>query len=262
MALAISMVLLRDDATPTVTDIQQDLAAHWPDLAPATDSKQEEGILAFEIGTSSVIYGKMPAPFPWSDLEGPCATSILWPKAEEELKPHKIHWIVTVSGELNELELSKLLTQATAAFMASCPAALGVYWANATLLVPKGIFIEFAQKILPHIAPLDIWVDFRVGRDSEKSSAGFTCGMAALGHKEFEAQGSPEPPGELRERFLSLARYVVENGPVINDGDTIGEDANELIRVVYSKSEFGHKGQVMRLEYETASPQKPWWKLW
>lgn len=262
MALAISMVLLCDDAAVSAADIQLDLATNWPDLDAATNLKQEEGILSLDVGSSSIIFGKMPAQFPWSDLEGPCATSILWPKATEELKPHKIHWIVTVSGELNELDLSKLLTQATAAFMASCPAALGVYWANATLLVPKGIFIEFAQKILPHIAPLDIWVDFRVGRDSEKSSAGFTCGMAALGHKEFEAQGSPEPPGELRERFLSLARYVVENGPVINDGDTIGEDANERIRVVYSKSQFGHKGQVMRLEYETASPQKPWWKLW
>jgi hypothetical protein len=44
------------------------------------------------------------------------------------------------------------------------------------------------------------------------------------------------------------------------DGDTIGEDANERIRVVYAKSAFGHEGQVMRLQYET--PEKPWWKLW
>jgi hypothetical protein len=41
-----------------------------------------------------------------------------------------------------------------------------------------------------------------------------------------------------------------------------GEDANERIRVVYAKSAFGHEGQVMRLQYEAASPEKPWWKLW
>lgn len=262
MALAISMVLLQDDAELSAADIQRDMAAHWPDLEAPTDSKQQEGIVSFEIGSSSIILGKMPAPFPWSDLEGPCATSLLWPKAAEELKSHQIHWIVTVSGELDELELSRLLTQATASLMATCPSALGVYWANATMIVPKQIFIEFAQRILPHIAPLDVWVDFRVGKDGPHTSAGFTSGMRALGHMEFEAQGSPEPPGELRERFLSLARYVVDNGPVINDGDTIGEDASERIRVVYSKSEFGHKEQVMRLEYEKASPQKPWWKLW
>lgn len=115
---------------------------------------------------------------------------------------------------------------------------------------------------MPAGAPLHIWIDFRIGRDSEKSSSGFTAGMAALGHMEFETQKCPEPPGELRQRLESLARYVLENGPVIKDGDTIGEDANERIRIVYAKSAFGHKEKVMRLEYETASPQKPWWKLW
>ncbi len=262
MALAISMVLLRDMAKPSLADIQQEITAEWPDLKAASDFDQQDVTLSYQVGSSGVILGQMPAPFPWSDLEGPCATSILWPEATAELKEHQSHFIVTVFGELNELELSSLLTRATAAFMAACPSALGVYWANATLIVPKQLFIEFAKQVLPQGAPLDVWVDFRVGRDTEKSSAGFTTGMKALGHMEFEAQESPEPPGELRARFLALARYVVEAGPVISDGDTIGEDADERIRVVYSPSAFDQTGQVMRLVYESSSPQKPWWKLW
>jgi hypothetical protein len=205
---------------------------------------------------------KMPAPIPWSDLEGPCATSILWRNADTEVKKHKIHWIVTVNGELDPLSLSRLLTQATAASMAACEAAIGVYWGNATLVIPKNIFIDFAKDVLPHGPPLHIWVDFRVGKDSDTSSSGFTAGMKALGHMEFETKGSPEPPGELRERLLALAGYVLENGPVIRDGDTVGEDAEERIRVVYSNSSFGHESKVMRLVYETASQKKPWWKLW
>ena len=76
--------------------------------------------------------------------------------------------------------------------------------------------------------------------------------MVALGHMEFEAEDVPESPGDLRDRFFGLANYVLENGPVIRDGDTIGEDARERIRVVYSQSAFGHEGQVMRLEYGSA----------
>jgi hypothetical protein len=256
------MVLSREDADLSAADIQRELAARWPDLPAATDAEQKDNTIAFRVGSADVILGKMPGPIPWSDLEGPCATSILWPNASDKVRQHKIHWIVTVSGELNPVELSTLLTQATAAVLAACPPALGVYWHNATLVIPKGMFIDFAEKVLPHGPPLHMWVDFRAGRDSEKSSSGFTAGMAALGHMEIEAQGAPEPPGELRQRFLALAGYVLENGPVIKDGDTIGEDANERIRVVYSKSAFGHKGQVMRLEYEKPSPRKPWWKLW
>ncbi len=261
MALAISMVMFSDDPNLSVADIQRGVAKKWPDLPSGTDSDEKDNTLSFRIGSADVIFGKMPAPFPWSDLEGPCVTSILWPDAADALKGHKTHVIVTVNGELDPIALSTLLTQATASLMATSPA-LGVYWGNATLVVPKDIFIDFATDVLPHGPPLHVWVDFRVGTDGDKSSSGFTTGMAALGHMEFESQSAAEPPGELRERFLALAGYIVENGPVINDGDTVGEDANERIRVVYSDSAFGHEGKVMRLVYEQSSATKPWWKFW
>ncbi len=262
MAIGISMIMTTSDAPIRGADVQRHLAVDSPNLPAATQVEEGDGTLSLQIGNSGVIMARMPAPIPWTDLEGPCATSILWRNAAEEVKRHTRHWIVTVNGELDPLALSTLLTQTTAAAMAACSSAIGVYWGNATMIVPKNIFIDFAKEVLPHGPPLHVWVDFRVGKDSEQSSAGFTTGMTALGHMEFEAQNSPEPPGELRERFLALAGYVVENGPVIKDGDTVGEDAEERIRVVYSDSAFGHEGKVMRLVYESASTAKPWWKLW
>lgn len=256
------MVMFSDNPSLSVADIQSDMASKWPDLPSSTDADENENTFSFRVGASDVIVGKMPAPFPSSDLEGPCATSILWPNAAEQLQGHQTHAIVTVNGELDPIALSTLLTQATASLMATCPTALGVYWCNATLIVPKDMFIDFATDVLPHGPPLMVWVDFRVGMDNDQLSSGFTAGMAALGHMEFESRNAAEPPGELRERLLSLANYVVLNGPVIKDGDTIGEDAQERIRVIYSDSEFGHEGKVMRLAYEQASPSKPWWKLW
>jgi hypothetical protein len=256
------MIMLSADSPIRAKDVQHHLAENWHDLPATTDIEEKNGTLLLQIGETSLIMAKMPAPIPWSELEGPCATSILWKNAAIEVKKHSIHWIVTVSGELEPLALSRLLTQATAAALAACQAAIGVYWGNATLVIPKSIFIDFAKDVLPLGPPLHIWVDFRVGKDSEKSSSGFTAGMKALGHMEFEAQQLPEAPSELRERFLALAGYVVENGPVIRDGDTVGEDAEERIRVVYSDSTFGHEGKVMRLVYESASGKKPWWKLW
>lgn len=262
MAIGISMIMLSTDSPICAKDVQRHLAENSPDLPAACDIEEKDGTLSLKIGEASLIMAKMPAPIPWSDLEGPCATSVLWKNAASEVKQHSIHWIVTVHGDLEPLPLSTLLTQATAAAMAACEEAIGVYWGNATLVIPKSIFIDFAKEVLPHGPPLHIWVDFRVGKDSETSSSGFTAGMKALGHMEFESQKSPEPPGELRERFLALAGYVVENGPVIRDGDTVGEDAEERIRVIYSDSLYGHEGKVMRLVYETPSTKKPWWKLW
>lgn len=255
------MVTFSDDPKLSFKAIQRELASKWPDLPNATDAGVENNSLSFSLGSADVILGKIPAPIPWSELEGPCATSILWPDAAKALQKHKTHLIVTVRGELDPIALSRLLTQATASAMGASPTALGVYWGNATLVIPKEMFIDFAVEVLPHGPPLHIWVDFRVGNNDNGSSSGFTTGMTALGHMEFETQNATEPPGELRERFLSLAGYVVENGPVINDGDTVGQDAKERIRVVYSNSAFGHEGKVMQFVYEKDS-SKPWWKFW
>lgn len=262
MALGISMIMLTTDSPIRAKDVQRHLAENWPELPTVSDIEEKDGTLSLQIGDAGLIMAKMPAPIPWSELEGPCATSILWRNSVAEVKKHSIHWIVTVNGQLDPVALSRLLTQATAAAMAACQTAIGVYWGNATLVIPKNIFIDFAKEMLPHGPPLHIWVDFRVGKDSQTSSSGFTAGMKALGLMEFEALESPESPSELRERLLALAGFVVENGPVIRDGDTVGEDSEERIRVVYSASAFGHDGKVMRLVYETASKTKPWWKLW
>jgi Domain of unknown function (DUF4261) len=62
--------------------------------------------------------------------------------------------------------------------------------------------------------------------------------------------------GDLRDRFLSLAGYLIENGPVIEDGNTVGADANEKIQVIYSASQFGHDGQVMRLDYQPVKQKR------
>ncbi len=104
------------------------------------------------------------------------------------------------------------------------------------MVIPKELFIEFTQEVLPHGPPVPIWIDIRFGRDSERGSSGFTTGLVALGHKEFETWGAPEPPQDLAKRLLALAGYVLEKGPVIRNGDTIGEDENEKIRIVFSDS--------------------------
>jgi len=257
------MIPLGSSPKISPTAIKADLSATWsdmPQLGPT--EKKDQHMLSFDIGDDAhVILALMPEPIPWSDLEGPCATSVLWPDAAKILKPHKAHLLVTVmfEGDQTPVEKSKLLTQVTAAILHTCDAALGVYWCNATLVIPPPLFREFAVKILPLGPPIHIWVDFRVGRNEQGKTSGFTTGLRALGHMELETENSPEPPGELRSRFEGLIAYLLENGPVIRDGDTLGEDANERIKAIHAPSSFGHEGTVMRLDYEAATPKRKGW---
>ena len=261
MPIQIAFVMFGDEERVSFPSLQKSLHASWPNLPSPTEHDQTETTIAFRIGDLDVILGHMPAPIPWSDLEGPCSSSILWKNAKVEVKKHKSHYIVTVQGEADAIELCTLLTKVTAAIL-STTNALGVYWGSATLVIPRKIFVEFTKKVLPQGYPLDIWVDFRVGRVGQKKTSGFTTGMSAFGHREFETVECPETPLDLRARFQALANYVLENGPVIKDGDTIGEDANERIRVVLAKSQFGNKKKVLQLQYLQPNPKKPWWRLW
>ncbi|WP_129641646.1 DUF4261 domain-containing protein [Peristeroidobacter agariperforans] len=258
MSIMISMILLRQPIELPASAIERELQLRYPDL-DATLESTAEGIPSFKFKEGMLMLANMPAPIPWSELEGPCATSLLWKDAAEEVRRHESHILVTLMSEQNEVEQSVLLTKATAAVLAACDA-MGVYWGNATLVIPKQIFLDFAEQVLPLGPPLDIWVDFRVGWQTKTASGGFTQGMEALGHMELETQESPEKPGDLRDRLQGVARYLLQNGPVIRDGDTVGQDAREKIRVIYSDSAFGNTNRVMRLQYETQA--KPWWKLW
>ena len=178
------------------------------------------------------------------------------------MRDHSSHAIVTVMPREDQgaVEKQTLLMQATAALIATTNSARGVYWGASQLVISPEMFCDFAHDVLPDELPLHVWIDFRVGKNENGQIVGFTTGMSALEHMEFETLDSSDPPGELRERLYGLANYVLQNGPVINDGDTIGQDADERIRVKYSDSSFGHEGQVMRLMYERLQQKRSWWR--
>jgi hypothetical protein len=259
MSLVMAMIPITGDGRPSSSALRSELGRLWPELPSATDVSAKDDTFSFRIGALDVIAGLMPAPIPWSDLEGPCKTSWLWKDAEAVLRKHTNHLILTVSGDEPPKERLKLLTQVTTAILATCPEAVGVFWSHATLVIPPKVFREFAIQMTD--MPLYLWIDFRVGKGPTGKSIGFTTGMQSLELMELETEDSPELPGELRERLFGLAVYLGLNGPVIKDGDTIGESARERIKIVYADSAFGHEGKVMRLEYGGAG-KKPWWQFW
>lgn len=249
MTIAISMVTLNVEPRVSIGEIAKSWKKRWSESASFSDSDSESHTLSLRVGEFDVIYGLMPAPIPWSELESLCAASAIWPEASEELKNHTNHVIVTVTGEGNHLEQMTVLTKATVAFADACTAATGVYWGNSSQVFPPELFSTIAGDSLADDLPVPIWVNVCVTENEDGTTAGFTKGLAAFELKEFEALKSPEPLEELHKRLFGLCEYLIRNGAVIKDRDTIGESATERIRIVYSKSEFGSPAEVMRLEY-------------
>ena len=243
------MVALEKSAKISGSGIRKAWAARWPKSPLPTEGQKKDNTLSYQVGESQVIYGVMPAPIPWSDFEGPCENAVFWPNATAEMRKHKRHVIVTVLGDADRIEQMTILTQATIALTDACDGSIGVYWCNSSHVLPPEKFSEIACKSIPNGLPLPIWVNFCITKNADGSTAGFTKGLAAFDLMEFETRKSPETPEELRDRLLGLAEYVLNSDNVIEDGDTIGDDADEKIKVTYAQSSFGGDGDVMRLKY-------------
>jgi hypothetical protein len=210
-----------------------------------------DGIIMLNCEGCQVAIAPMPAPYPWSDLEGPCNTSLLWPDAVTAVRGHKGHILVTcLSDKHDEIEMNTTLSQATAAVAHSLSDSLGVYWGNSTSVIRKDIFIDMMKEILPEGPPLMVWVDIRAGKNDDGTTSAFTTGLHVFGHMEIETSDSPLKPGDLRDQIWSFAEYLILNGPVVEDGNTIGGNENEMIKVKYDSSNFGIEGKIMRLVHK------------
>lgn len=251
MSLDVSFIMLTHEQPITWQDLERGLQDVWPDCPEVSDGMEEENTVSLRVGDYDVAIGRMSAPLPWQELEGPCSTSHLWKDATAAVKQHTAHWIVTVSGEEEDpIENATMLMRATAAVMQVCETAIGVMWYNSRMVIQKPLFIDFTKKVLPGEIPLHLWIDRRIGLNEDGTSQGFTCGLAALGLMELEVESAPIPPRDLAELFFELAQYLLDNGLVINDRDTIGGKNGETIRILHTDSVYGTEGEVMRLVFE------------
>jgi len=131
------------------------------------------------------------------------------------------------------------------ALAARQPGVMAVYWPEARSVHYPPVFVSMAEQFAsPEAPPLYLWVDLRVLRNPDG-----TTGLSALGHMEIEIPRIGDmDPGELREWSLNIMCYLLENGPVLKHGHTIGMTAEQQIRIRHCRSSFGHPGKVIRLE--------------
>jgi hypothetical protein len=258
-AVALAILLLESPEELSCERIAEQLKARFPGVA-YSDLTSDGGIVSLRC-PEMVFLAPMPVPMPWSDLEGPCATSLTWPDAAEPVRRHQMHVLVTVMGAPDAMTGIRRLSMVAAVAAASLERCIGVYWGNSTSVARKDLFVEMMSELALEGMPLPIWIATRIGKTRDGRLEGFTTGMAAFGLMEFETHSAPGKPGELREFFWSLSAYLLEKGPVVADGNTVGGSAEEKIRVVYAPSRFGIEGRVMRLEYGTPK-KKGLFGLW
>ena len=217
------------------------------------EAKKVDGKILVSIGNSAIQLGISSKPVNW-DFQQVMRFSAHWAPDAGQAQAHGAQLMLGISGSDDRLQQAKWLTTAVSAAMQQCPAAIGVHWNAASQFIPATGFRAAASD------PNDwtsIWISMACQANAQ-GSAGCTRGMAAFGQRELETQNATESVEELYGRLMGLADYLLQNGPIVKDGETFGQTSAEKITVVYAnQSSFGNAGPVMNLDYSAnqAIPQ-------
>ncbi|NMC19069.1 MAG: DUF4261 domain-containing protein [Thermogutta sp.] len=254
--VALALVALREPKLPTADQFEDYLGEHWPDApeirpaeeVPTPDGEQAEGIEVFRFGDGLAAVSLMNSPIPFEDLEFPCWAAWYWPTAEQEMRTHNSHLLVAlVDGPDDPIERHRHLTQLVAS-AAGLTDAVGIFWGSGGSVHETQAFLDSARQMSAEVLPLELWVAVRFAPEDDDSVSCITDGLEEFGLNEIEVVSSRREPQTLLEYLYNVAYYLIENGPVIHDGETIGLTEDERFLVTFGESRLTDRPRVMRIE--------------
>jgi hypothetical protein len=247
--MALAMVALSQRTLPDLNKLQSFFEEHWNEKVNITNLRHDSESCSCVLADATIAISLMPMPIPWSQIEGPCATAWYWPEAAESLRNHQFHLIVAVTGSPHDKIDTALLLTKLVAFVAKGVQADGIYWGEGTLVHSVESFLNQALEMSREYLPLYLWIDFRVNSEENSSLTLFTTGMKYFGLMEIEILQSKNPPSMLMDRAFNIAHYLLDNGPILLDGHTIGISQEEKIQVRHLPSIWESSRKVYRLEF-------------
>lgn len=243
-----AIIALKSANLPSLKEILADYKQRFGSEVELMSMEIQRERLIFQIGHDRYTISLMPAAIPWLELEGPCALAWYWPKATISMQSHTAHLIITSeTQELPNDALSRVmdLTKLTAS-AAAVSDSVGVYWDAGGVVQEAQEFVFSAEEMSRDDLPLNLWIDFRIEDAPGERFRLFTTGMRPFGHREIEVRPAKVNPDEILSTAFNVASYLLINGPVIKDGDTIGATDDERMLVQYGPSMF-EREQVMIL---------------
>ena len=193
----------------------------------------DPNIFIVQRGSNTVGFlAHMPAPIPGQEAQENADGNFLWPEGKEEAGLHQSHVIVTTMGADEKppveaaIEVTKLALVALKAFDG-----LGVYWGSANVCNSREVFESFSDGMSPDHVPVPIWLRFQFVSTSDDQIGMYTLGMQQFNLMEIEVDQCQLSPEDLFEFVSNIAHYLIQSGPVVADGNTVGSDENEQILV-------------------------------
>ncbi len=244
--LLLSMPMFNSNEKFSLDALINDLKTYWHlDISEVSGNDE---VATFDINGESVAVAIMPVPLPKEELEDIYAYNYLWKEASEDLKTMTNHAIVSVlASETDVVERFKIFTKLNASILRTTTNSLGIYKGNQTLLLPKALYLDFADFLKEDMLPIQLWVYIGIV-NNEKTNSVYTYGLEAFNKTEIEVIESSLSSNDLYEFLLQILDYVIGSNVFLKDGETIGFSAEQKIKITQSKAIF-LEGDSLKLEH-------------
>lgn len=250
-----AIVLLKDPDSVSLPRMAELFRAQWPDAAEISEEDSEpipnpEGalLIPFMINDTPAFVVVEHEPISPEDLELAILTAWYWPEAAQAAqKSRGFAMVALVNPSADPLEKTTLLTQLTAALAKTCDS-LAVFWPSANLLHDPEAFFSSATAITENTYPLELWVGFHAEREPDDTVSFFTRGMMNFDLPEIEVYHSSRDLQFIYEHVYNIAHFLLENGPVIKDGETVGTAETERFLVTVAPSRFDSRIKTMQID--------------
>lgn len=245
----LAFVIVPSGKLPSPAEVIAYAKETWPGLQFYSKGEAREGMISFTgDGKELGVVARIDAPFPADELQFPCQTAYSWPDACTEMTKGKAHLIVTVIGGgdtmTNHIRVTMLVQAA-----ARLTNAVGVYWSSGESVWSRNQFEIGTLEMSYEDPPIPLWIGFKAQAESDGRSSLVTRGMDAFGLMNVEIQHSSRKPSESLALASDIVAYLINSGPVVNDGDTIGHSADEKLKITFSPSIVDQDKKVYRLHF-------------
>jgi hypothetical protein len=231
------------DAANFATKLQARLGSSQ--TVSSADGDGEAAVVQLAGGT--LVLGAIPRRIPNNELDTACRSAWWrWDRACEVANSHRGHFIVSLIGDqLDQLDSALVVTQA-AAVLLELTQSTAVYWHSN--LVSREQFLKASAVAQRQNPPVPLWVELRVSKEPSGNPSISTAGMSNFGLMEIESKDARISFVSLLSLVNGMAQYLIKSGPVIRDGDTVGE-ASQKIRVRHGESYWRPGMTVYRVEF-------------
>lgn len=213
----------------------------------AVQEVEAEGdVLTFKLDGAVGAIALMPAPIPWSEIERPAQTALMWPDAASVLRDHRAHLIVTLFSRTGTVVDRKMRLTRVAAAAAQVTQALGVYWGDGPSVHSLEDFVEAATNRSVESPPMHTWLGLSITKPTPDRISLLTFGMEKFGHPNLLIDG---PNGTASVGFLfDFASYLITGNVTIRDGDTVGQSATQRIAVHHRPSPIDATATILAID--------------